>query len=53
MIIESFTIGGILGGSALVTWLAKAKFQPEIERRIAATGSEEKAIVAKGRSRTH
>jgi hypothetical protein len=53
MILESLTIGSILGGSALVTWLAKTKFQPEIERSIAATDSEEKAIVAKGRSKTH
>jgi hypothetical protein len=53
VILESLTIGSILGGSALVTWLGKTRFQPEIERSIAATDSEEKAIIAKGRSKTH
>jgi hypothetical protein len=34
MLIESLTIGIIIGICGLVTWLVKNKFQPEIERDI-------------------
>lgn len=34
MLIESLTIGIIIGACGLVTWLAKSKFQPEIEEDI-------------------
>ena len=34
MLVESLTIGIIIGICGLVTWLVKNKFQPEIERDI-------------------
>ena len=34
MLVESLTIGIIIGVCGLVTWLVKNKFQPEIERDI-------------------
>jgi len=34
MIIEGLTIVGITGSCALLTWYAKNKFQPDIERTI-------------------
>ena len=34
MLVESLTIGIIIGTCGLVTWLVKNKFQPEIERDI-------------------
>lgn len=51
MITEAITIGAILGASAAAVWLAKAKFQPEIERNMAAL---EEAIPARNtKQRTH
>jgi len=47
MITEAVTIGVILGGSAVAAWLAKNKFQPEIDRSLART---EEAIVARRKS---
>ena len=34
MIIEALTLSPIIGASGLAVWFAKAKFQPEIERRL-------------------
>ncbi|HEX2014168.1 MAG TPA: hypothetical protein VJL54_09560 [Nitrososphaera sp.] len=51
MITEAITIGAILGASAAVVWLTKAKFQPEIERNLSAM---EEAIPARNtKQRTH
>lgn len=47
MIAEAVTIGVILGGSALIAWLAKSKFQPEIDGSLART---EESIVARRKS---
>ena len=50
MITEAITIGAILGASAAVVWLAKAKFQPEIDRNL----STLEAIPARNtKQRTH
>lgn len=54
MITEAITIGAILGTSGAVAWLAKVKFQPEIERSMTKVAAEEESIVArKTRSKTH
>jgi hypothetical protein len=53
MITEAITIGAILGVSGAVAWLAKVKFQPEIERNLARIESEEAIVARKGRSKTH
>lgn len=42
MLIESLTIGIIIGTCGLVAWLAKNKFQPEIEQDI--QRREQKAV---------
>jgi len=50
MFIEAITISAILGGSAFAVWLAKSRFQPEIERsliRIEAAVQEKETIVPK------
>ena len=54
MITEAITIGAILGASGSAAWLAKVKFQPEIERNLAKIASEEKTIVARNtKPKTH
>lgn len=54
MITEALTIGVILGASGAVAWLAKVKFQPEIERNLTKVAAEEETLVArKGKSKTH
>lgn len=54
MITEAITIGGILGASGAITWLAKVKFQPEIERSLSSPEAKEEAIVArKSHSKAH
>jgi hypothetical protein len=47
---EAITIGSIMGGSAFAVWIAKARFQPEIEMsltKIEAAAPEEETMVAK------
>jgi hypothetical protein len=54
MITEAITIGAILGASGAVAWLAKVKFQPEIERNLAKTQAVEETIAPRSkRSKTH
>ena len=47
MITEAITIGSILGVSGAIAWLAKVKFQPDIERSISGPETKEEAIVAR------
>ena len=50
MIIETLTLSTIIGAGGLAVWFAKAKFQPEIERRltkIEGAPSTEEATIAK------
>jgi hypothetical protein len=55
MLMEAITISSIAGASAFAVWLAKAKFQPEIERSIAkieaatTATTEQKTIAARHR----
>lgn len=54
MITEATTIGSILGVSGAIAWLAKVKFQPDIERSISGPATKEEAIVArKSHSKAH
>jgi hypothetical protein len=53
MIIEAITIGSILGASGAVAWLAKVKFQPEIERNLAKIEAEETIVARQSGARTH
>lgn len=40
MLVESLTIGILIGTCGLIAWLAKNKFQPEIERDIENRGKK-------------
>jgi hypothetical protein len=53
MITEAITIGTILGASGAAAWLAKVKFQPEIEKNLAKIETEETIVARKGRSKSH
>ena len=54
MITEAITIGGVLGASAAIAWLAKVKFQPEIESNLAKIEAEEEALAPTNkRKNTH
>ena len=48
MITEAITIGAILGASGAAAWLAKVKYQPEIERNLAMVDAEEAIVARKG-----
>ena len=53
MITETITIGAIIGASGAAAWLAKVKFQPEIERSLAKIEAEETIVTRKGKSKSH
>jgi hypothetical protein len=50
MLIEAITISTILGGSAVLVWFAKSRFQPEIEKnltKIETSAQKKETIVVK------
>jgi hypothetical protein len=54
MITEAITIGAILGASGGIAWLAKVKFQPDIERTLSGSVAKEETIIAeKSHSKAH
>ena len=53
MITEAITISAFLGASAAAAWLAKVKFQPEIEMNLTKVQAEKATLVAKATPKTH